>query len=450
MNRRGLFKLAGKVGLVSLASQVPWSWLEQAGLVGEYLAEAAALPRNYAVSAGTQLTDTSTGTAGLAVSGLEAGSATWSLSEVTTPSYLRPRLPSQPSRVLKLQATSAVGGSYKTEWAVSVKPKDISHFWFLVFAENLAGLTNNASILFSDTGAYANRYSYGYSFTADNEGLWRDVRIPFSALSVAGGAPDVNATFTRLRLVFGAAVGAMPTYYICPVWINRASKPVFTLSFDDKDANDYTNAYAYMQPRGIPGSLAITSGSGTLSVANMQTMQTNGWSIHNHTHSHPSLPSLTDAQIADELGTCRDYMAANGINSGRSAMVFPFGATDARVNAVVAQYYPYAFITGSASAINPLFDGIQNPYFTSRSVMDVPTTANQLTTNIASAINQGVGMNLFGHSVRSGAGTGFTDLATLQTVVNVLTRLRDANVIDIRNMEDMLTGLVNPRRRRPS
>ncbi len=44
MNRRDLFKLAGKVGLVALAQQVPWGWIERAGLLGEYMAEAATLP----------------------------------------------------------------------------------------------------------------------------------------------------------------------------------------------------------------------------------------------------------------------------------------------------------------------------------------------------------------------------------------------------------------------
>lgn len=450
MTRRDTLAYIGRVGLKVAYATLAMSVLDKVGAFEAWVDEvlAAELPKNYQTIAGTRIIDTSTGTAGITVSGVETGSATWSVSEITTPYYLRPRLPTPPTKVIKLTATSAVGGSYRMEWTVSVKPRDIGHFWFLVFAENLGGVTNNASILFSDTGSYTNRYSFGYNFTSIDEGVWRDVHIPFSLLSVAAGSPDPNATFTRLRLVFGAASTKTPTYYVCPVWVNRASKPVFTFSFDDKATEDFTNAYAYMQPRGLVGSLAITSGSGALSVANMQTMQSNGWSIHNHTHTHPSMPSLTEAQMVTEIETCQQYMIRNGLNSGPSAFVYPFGTADAASNAVVNRYYPYSFLANSATARQPLFDGIQNPNRILRATMDMPVSSATLIANINNAVNTGHSMNLYGHVVAAGAPTGQIDLTVFQAVCNHIMRLRDSNVIQQRNLETMLAGLNYPRRLR--
>lgn len=106
MNRRDVLTLAGKVGIVSLASQVPWAWLERAGMVADYFAQAGALPQNYLVQTGSVLCDTSLGLSGIAGHQVHDGTATWAVSEVTDSTYLRP---SGTSKAFRAEVTAAAG-----------------------------------------------------------------------------------------------------------------------------------------------------------------------------------------------------------------------------------------------------------------------------------------------------------------------------------------------------
>ena len=113
MNRRDLFTLAGKVGLVALPQQVPWSWLERAGLLDEYFAEAAALPQNYLVQTGSVLCDTSLGLSGIVGHQVHDGTATWLYQKSPTlPIFVRQeraRLSALKSRRRHRQVTQRIG-----------------------------------------------------------------------------------------------------------------------------------------------------------------------------------------------------------------------------------------------------------------------------------------------------------------------------------------------------
>ena len=58
MNRRDLFKLVGKIGVIAAAKVVSWPVLDRLGVSGEeWIAEAASMPQNYVVRAPTLITD---------------------------------------------------------------------------------------------------------------------------------------------------------------------------------------------------------------------------------------------------------------------------------------------------------------------------------------------------------------------------------------------------------
>jgi peptidoglycan/xylan/chitin deacetylase (PgdA/CDA1 family) len=69
-----------------------------------------------------------------------------------------------------------------------------------------------------------------------------------------------------------------------------------------------------------------------------------GWSIESHTRSHPSLPSLSDTCLDDELGGAQaDIIAELGITP--RWLAYPFGDYDARVSARCAKWYTGACTT---------------------------------------------------------------------------------------------------------
>ena len=117
MNRRELFSLAGKVSLVALAQQVPWSVLERLGLVGEYLAEAAALPQNYLINSGTVLASGNNGMAAVASSASALGAGATSAVDNTDPAYIK-TAGNTKSIKLSIDATGGQTG-HNLEWAIN-------------------------------------------------------------------------------------------------------------------------------------------------------------------------------------------------------------------------------------------------------------------------------------------------------------------------------------------
>lgn len=82
-----------------------------------------------------------------------------------------------------------------------------------------------------------------------------------------------------------------------------------------------------------------------LDVGEIHEMQQRGVSFHSHTRTHPSLPSLNDAQLADQLGGSRQRLAAL-LGHGVPYLAYPFGHADDRVEAAAqAAGYRAAFST---------------------------------------------------------------------------------------------------------
>lgn len=455
MGRRDALNLIRKIGLVAGATVIPWKLFDSIGAGSAWIADAQAgvLPLNYSVQTGQALADTSTGIAGLVSSGVSGGDAVWSLSEVTTASFLRPLTPTAPTKVLKLMVTTpgTVNSTYQMDWTVSIVPRLLSQVWVIGRGENLGGGDHSGVAFLSEDGTFANywTWNFGYSTSSGDESVWRYLQRNKTAFSVGAGAPNANNTFTRLRLRLGANAGTSPTYYICPTWVNVYSKPVLTIGFDDRNLTDYTNAYAYMQPRNLPGYCALTSGIGTNTVPNLLTMQDNGWSMHNHSHSHPDFTTLNAGQMRSEVEQCRDYLSQNGLNTGTLAFVYPFGSRNALSDSVLSSYYRYTMLANSASADQVHWDGMAEPLRVTRAVFDTPTSAATMIANINAAVARGNAMNLYGHDVTAGAGAGKTDLTVFQTVMDHVYRLRNGNVVQVRNLQEMITGLTYPRFVRP-
>lgn len=82
-----------------------------------------------------------------------------------------------------------------------------------------------------------------------------------------------------------------------------------------------------------------------LDAGEIREMQQRGVSFHSHTRSHPSLPSLDEAQLADQLGGSRARLAAL-LGHDVPYLAYPFGHVDDRVEAAArAAGYRAAFST---------------------------------------------------------------------------------------------------------
>lgn len=137
------------------------------------------------------------------------------------------------------------------------------------------------------------------------------------------------------------------------------------LTFDDGFADTVTTALPMMSERALSGMVFIlpahldrgapldwpeVAGEASRRPALMRSMDwamleqliEAGWEVGSHTMSHPSLPSLSDEELAQELLDSRRAIEAR---LGRcDLLAYPFGAWDERVaSAAAASGYSFAF-----------------------------------------------------------------------------------------------------------
>ena len=445
MNRRDVLTLAGKVGLVALAAQVPWSWLERAGLLGEALSEAAALPQNYRVTTGAILADTQLGLSGITGHQVHSGDATWSVSNETGAEWLRPL---GVTNVFKAQVTQAGTGTsqYRFDFTISRALADIYQFHWPIYYTG----GGSPSVLFyvAKEAGFTNYYTYDFASAGLVSDRWNYKTHVRSAPGVTTGSPAYSDTFVRVRMRISIPAGQTGTFYIGPICYGWYGKPQIVFTFDDGDVTFYTEAFAYMRPRGIPGSVALNrEGSGTpLSVAQVQEMIEAGWSFHNHSDTHQDLATLSETQIAAQVQGAIDYWAGQGITLDPHTFILPFGSRNALVDTVLARYYRYVMLATGASF--PLWDGVQNPLKIYRQVIDVPTSTATTIGAMNTAQQHGNALIYMGHKLASGAVSGHTEIANFKALADEVYRRKEANSIQVRNLADLFTGLTNPRRKR--
>ena len=218
MNRRDLFTLAGKVGLVALASRVPWAWLERAGLVSEYLAEAGALPQNYLVQTGSVLCDTSLGLSGIVGHQVHDGTATWAVSEVTDSTYLRPSGTSKAFRAEVTAAAVSGNSTYRFDFLLNTSLVNIRSLHQAIHYTGGAGATMIWYL--SQEAGFSNYYVWNHVVDTNQFGSWTSLDISRHLPSQTVGSPSISNTFVRLRCLVRVPVGVTGTFYVGPIHTN--------------------------------------------------------------------------------------------------------------------------------------------------------------------------------------------------------------------------------------
>ena len=403
------------------------------------------LPINYRHSTGGILADTQLGLSGITGHQVHSGNGTWAASEVTDPTYLRP---SGVTKVFKADCT--VGGSgataYRFEFTINRAVADISQWNWPIYYTGQTGAS--ASFFLAQEAGFANYYNFAFASVGLTPDRWSYMTQARTSPDATTGSPNPANPFVRVRAIVTLGAGVTGTFYVGPINYNWRSQPQVVFTFDDGDETFYTEAFAYMQPRGIPGSVALNrEGSGTpLSAAQIQEMKAAGWSFHNHSDTHVDLATLTDAQIEAQVRGAIDYWSGQGITLDPHTFILPYGSRNALVDTVLARRYRYSLLASGASF--PVWDGVQDPYKIFRQVIDVPTSTATTIGALNTAQARGNALIYFGHKLATGASTGHTEIANFKTLVDEVYRRKEANMIQVRSLAGLWTGLTNPRKLR--
>jgi peptidoglycan/xylan/chitin deacetylase (PgdA/CDA1 family) len=154
------------------------------------------------------------------------------------------------------------------------------------------------------------------------------IRIIRAAALAAAGALAITATTAAPRI----ARAAVPF-----------AEPLVSITFDDAAASSYAVAAPLLAERGLRATYYLLTGAmgqpGFMTVEQARELAARGHEIGSHTVTHPLLPALSDAQLADELSRSQDFLVANvGVPDVKS-FAAPFGQVDLRVQGAVWPLY---------------------------------------------------------------------------------------------------------------
>jgi peptidoglycan/xylan/chitin deacetylase (PgdA/CDA1 family) len=118
-----------------------------------------------------------------------------------------------------------------------------------------------------------------------------------------------------------------------------SAKTVVSLTFDDGNADQFTQGAPMLQSHGMHGTFYINSGligqAGKMTWDQVHQLANQGNEIGGHTLDHQDLTTLTTAQATNEITQDRQNLIAQGFTP--TAFAYPFGASNSTIEGIVRQ-----------------------------------------------------------------------------------------------------------------
>jgi len=118
-----------------------------------------------------------------------------------------------------------------------------------------------------------------------------------------------------------------------------------SIAFDDGTRNQFDYAFQLMKARGMVGTYYVTTDlirdfsgkSNYISIAEIQTLQTDGNEIGSHCKTHTPLNTLSNESIREEFSASKQLLQSYGLTVDNVA--YPHGATNPTVDSIAPEYY---------------------------------------------------------------------------------------------------------------
>jgi peptidoglycan/xylan/chitin deacetylase (PgdA/CDA1 family) len=119
---------------------------------------------------------------------------------------------------------------------------------------------------------------------------------------------------------------------------------IASLTFDDGRISQYTQARPILQAAGLHGTFYVISEgldwgtSSTMGPAEVKALLAGGNEIGSHTRDHANLTGLSSSAVAAEFADAQAAIRAR-IGVTPTTCAYPYGATDAAIEAIAARYF---------------------------------------------------------------------------------------------------------------
>jgi peptidoglycan/xylan/chitin deacetylase (PgdA/CDA1 family) len=150
---------------------------------------------------------------------------------------------------------------------------------------------------------------------------------------------------TIIILILLAAVTSASLIYTVSFAAPTERRGAISIAFDDGMQSTYDYAFPLMQTRGIKATFHVVTDwirdfsydNAYMSIAELQTLQNNGYEITSHSKTHTSFIYLSDSQIQYECSASKQLLQSYGLTVNNFA--YPYGSRNEHIDSIVAQYY---------------------------------------------------------------------------------------------------------------
>lgn len=277
---------------------------------------------------------------------------------------------------------------------------------------------------------------------------WRCLTLTRADFTLLGSF-SWTAPVDTLSLLLTGAVTTRPDVqlFLDAIYVTGKDLPTISFTFDDGYASDFSEAFAWMNDRRMPGTSFVNGESigwdGYLDAAAMATMYAAGWDFANHTPNHDDLSTLAPAERLAAIAAGRDWLIASGYPRAADYLAFPYGAfagtnTELVAAGVIAArtVQPVPLETGSGRG-----DPLRYP---ATLELGPDTTLAEAVAAVDRAILFGQSLIVYAHEIVPGAAGNYqwgqTDFRAL---VDYVAAQRDAGALQVRTFRE-LHRLLNP------
>lgn len=186
---------------------------------------------------------------------------------------------------------------------------------------------------------YQGANSFTKAQTTIPSGQWSAYNTIRADYAASPTPPNWANAFTRLALQGTPTSGVFESSHDWLTGLPALPGAAVLIAFDDARPSVYSEAFAYMNARGVrgtvyvPSSLADTDGFCTWD--QLEEMYAAGWDLGNHTSDHTNLTTLTQAEAETRLADCKTALDGRGFTRASAHVAYPNGGVNATVLAAM-------------------------------------------------------------------------------------------------------------------
>lgn len=234
---------------------------------------------------------------------------------------------------IKINTGAGTSTAMQKDGPFNLSPFQVVRLWY--YLPDVASVTGVVIQL-----SQSNYTRFLYFTSVPYKPGWNSFEVQRGGFQNVNGA-DWNEPFDKIKVtlrqkgtgIAWASIGRMEG-------VTAATQPAVCINFDDGYESIFTNAFPIMQARKIRATSYIVTSyvgqQGMITWDECRILNNAGWDMGSHSHTHPNLTLLSEAQIDKELITARDLLIAQGLAKAANYVAYPYGTNNEVVQARMA------------------------------------------------------------------------------------------------------------------